>query len=99
MIEAAFAEGKLIVRNHQSVHDPNNPKAVQQEQTLMEVKHAKPTEVEMAHFIECIRTGRKPLTDPVGSFEGLQVIWKLYEAEEMGQLADLRGLGLGSLTL
>jgi hypothetical protein len=35
----------------------------------------------------------------VGSLEGLQVIWKLYEAEEKGQLADLRGMGLGSLTL
>jgi len=53
----------------------------------------------MAHFIECIRTGKKPLTDPVGSLEGLQVIWKLYEAEDMHQLADLRGMGLDSLTI
>ncbi|MBN2451351.1 MAG: hypothetical protein JXR77_13250, partial [Lentisphaeria bacterium] len=99
MIEAAISEGKLIVHNRQALHDPNNPRAVQNEQVLLEVKHAKPTEVEMAHFIDCIRSGAKPRTDPVGSLEGLQVIWKLYQAEEAGALADLRGTGLGSLDL
>ena len=95
MIEAAISEGKLIVHHRQEAHEPGQP-PVQAVDTLMEVQQAKPTEVEMAHFIECIRTGRTPLTDGVGSLEGLQVIWKLYEAEESGQLADLRGLGLGS---
>jgi predicted dehydrogenase len=99
MLEAAFGEGKLIVHNQQGLHDPDNPSAVEKEQVLLEARHAKPTEVEMAHFIECIRTGRTPLTDPVSSLEGLQIIWKLYEAEERGQLADLRGMGLGSLRI
>ena len=62
----------------------------------MEAPNAKHTELEMAHFIDCIETGAKPLSDPVGSLEGLQVIWKLYEAEEHNAMADLRGLGLGS---
>ena len=52
------------------------------------------TELEMGHFIDCIETGGKPLADPVGSLEGLQVIWKLYEAEDRSEVADLRGLGL-----
>ena len=99
MLEAAFGEGKLIIHNQQPVHDPNNPHAVANQQVLLEVKHAQPTEVEMAHFIDCIRTGRKPLTDAVGSLEGLQVIWKLYEAEAQHQMADLSGMGLGSLRL
>ena len=37
-----------------------------------------------------------PLTDGPGSLEGLQVIWKLYEAEDANQVADLQGLGLGT---
>ena len=34
------------------------------------------------------------LTDGEGSLQGLRVIWKLYEAEDKGEIADLRGLGL-----
>jgi len=87
MIEADITGGKLIVHNRQALHDPNNPKAVQNQEVLMEIQHAKPTEVEMAHFVECIRERKKPLTDPVESLEGLRVIWKLYEAEESGALS------------
>jgi predicted dehydrogenase len=99
MIEADISHGRLIAHSKTVIHDPSNHNAAQAEEVLLEVPHAKPTEVEMAHFIECIRTGQKPLTDPVGSLEGLQVIWKLYEAEEQRRLADLRGMGIGSLKL
>ena len=53
----------------------------------------KPTAIEMAHFIDCVETGKTPDTTPEDSLEGLRVIWKLYEAEEKGGLADLRGIG------
>ena len=72
------------------------PVSRQRQEVLLEAKNAKHTELEMAHFIDCIETGGKPLTDPVGSLEGLQVIWKLYEAEDSNSIADLRGLGLGT---
>ena len=72
-------------------HDPG-----QKELVLLEDKHVKPTEVEMAHFIDCIETGETPLTDPVSSLEGLKVIWKLYDAEEKNEMADLSGMGLGA---
>ena len=48
----------------------------------------------MAHFLDCIETGQQPLTDGIGSLQGLRVIWKLYEAENEGRIADLTGLGL-----
>ncbi len=99
MLEAAISQGKLILHSKHAVHDPSKPNAPQNEQILLEAPNAKHTEQEMVHFVDCIRTGRKPLTDPVGSLEGLQVIWKLYEAEEQRRLADLRGMGLGSLAL
>ena len=56
----------------------------------------KHTENEMAHFIDCIKRGQTPLTDGEASLQSLRVIWKLYEAEQRGVVADLGGLGLPS---
>ncbi len=96
MVELNLARGQVVylgdVEKHViGEHDPG-----QKELVLLEEKHAKPTEVEMAHFIDCIETGEKPLTDPISSLEGLKVIWKLYDAEEKNEMADLRGMGLGT---
>ena len=55
---------------------------------------AKFTELEMAHFLDCVESGRIPLTNARDSLQGLRVIWKLYEAEERHTTADLRGLDL-----
>ena len=54
----------------------------------------KHTEFEIAHFAECVRTGKKPLTDGRAALQSLRVIWALYDAEKHGVMADLRGLGL-----
>ena len=54
----------------------------------------KQTEFEIAHFVDCIVNHRTPETDARGSLQGLRVIWRLYDAEERGVVADLRGLGL-----
>jgi hypothetical protein len=48
----------------------------------------------MAHFLDCIATGQRPLTDGPGSLQGLRAIWRMYEAEDKGGMADLSGLGL-----
>ena len=82
MIEAAVSEKKLIA------HTPDG------EELLMECGSGKHTETELAHFLDCIETGQKPLTDGRGSLQGLRLIWRLYEAEDAGTMADLRGLGL-----
>lgn len=50
----------------------------------------KPMMAQMRHFLDCIRTGEKPMTDPVGSLEGLRIIWALYRSETSGVMADLR---------
>jgi len=64
------------------------------EELLLESEAGKHTENEMAHFLDCIQYGKQPLTDGPGSLQGLRVIWRLYEAEHQGIVADLRGLGL-----
>ena len=54
----------------------------------------KHTENEMAHFLDCIERGQTPQTCGEASLQSLRVIWRLYEAEQRGVVADLRGLGL-----
>lgn len=54
---------------------------------------SKQTQYEITHFIDCLQTGKRPLTDGRTAIESLRVIWRLYEAEEKGCIADLRGLG------
>lgn len=93
MLEAALSDGKLYVHTKASLHVPGVPEN-QTQAVILETPNAKATEQEMAHFVDCIHSGRRSLTDPAGSLQGLRVIWKLYEAEEQHRLADLRGLGL-----
>ena len=95
-LEIALRAGQLIAHTRAEEHDSGKLIARQKEEVLFEAPNAKHTEIEMAHFIDCIETGKRPLTDAASSLEGLQVIWKLYEAEEKNELADLQGLGLGT---
>jgi predicted dehydrogenase len=53
----------------------------------------KHTDREMAHFLDCIELKQQPLTDGWHSLQSLRVIWRLYDAEQRGVVADLRGLG------
>lgn len=83
MLEAQISQGRLLFLRH------GEP-----EQVLQVEEEGKYTEYEMRHFLDCIETGRRPLTDGPGSLQGLRVIWSLYDAERRGIVADLRGLGL-----
>ncbi|MBI4025637.1 MAG: Gfo/Idh/MocA family oxidoreductase [Verrucomicrobia bacterium] len=87
MIEARFASGRLY--RHKG----------DKEEVLFategETHHMqKPTDNEMIHFLDCIESGKQPLTDPASSLQSLRVIWRLYEAEDRKTIAHLRGLGL-----
>ncbi|MGC8804839.1 MAG: Gfo/Idh/MocA family protein [Candidatus Ratteibacteria bacterium] len=99
MLEVNREQGKLILHHRATIHDAGIMKSKQMEEVLMETPDAKPTAEEMAHFVDCILTGNKPLTDAVSSLEGLRIIWKLYESEQKHILADLRGLGLGTFKI
>ena len=56
--------------------------------------NAKFTHFEIDHFADCVRTGRKPITDGETSLKSLQLIWKLYEAERTGIVPDLRAFAI-----
>lgn len=53
----------------------------------------KQTQFEISHFADCIANGKRPLTDGRSALNSLRVIWRMYEAERTGTVADLRGLG------
>ena len=84
LLEADFHGGKLYAHDRRGTEVVFEPS----------IERGKHTHLEMAHFIDCIEQGTPPLTDGPGSLQGLRVIWRLYEAERQGLVADLRGLGL-----
>lgn len=97
MIEADIANSQLLVHTGKT-HETAGESLEQRfggGQLLMECEAGKHTENEMAHFLDCIERGEMPLTSAGDSLQGLRVIWRLYEAEKEGRVADLRGLGLG----
>ena len=83
MLEAHFKSGRLIA------HRPKG-----REQVLLETEPGKQSQHQLEHFADCIEKGLHPITDGPGSLQGLRVIWRLYEAERRGVVADLSGLGL-----
>lgn len=54
----------------------------------------KPTNAEVAEFLDVIQHGKTPAVTPRQALQSLRVIWRLYEAEKQHVTADLRGLGL-----
>ena len=53
----------------------------------------KQTQHEIRHFVDCILNDKTPVTDGRTAMKSLQVIWKMYDAEKHGMIADLRGMG------
>ncbi len=92
MLEADISGGKLYFHGDAAAHDPSNLNPDQKQTLLMESQLYKSTEDEMKHFIDCIETGATPFTDPEFSLKGLKLIWKLYEAEDRREMANLEGI-------
>ena len=88
MLDFKLSENKLYLRGNIAEHIPDTAEDCK-EYVLMDLGDAppKPTVEEMRHFLDCVETGDTPETTPEESLEGLEVIWKLYEAEENGTIA------------
>ena len=87
MLEGQLNQGRLLIHRGAQEQGPDTPTG--QEDLLFEAEPGKHVQNELIHFVECLESGRRPLTDGVRSLESLRVIWKLYEAEEQGVVADL----------
>jgi len=87
---------KIILYDEQSLHVPGE-EMVQNTKVLWEADYTwdkKQTHHEMNHFADCILNGKRPSPDGREALQSLRIIWKLYDAEKHGVVADLRGLGL-----
>jgi len=101
MIEVDFRKSVIILhcpdaKSKTEYDQGDNGAAFPANQALIfEAPKGKNVQFEFGHFIDCIEKGTTPNTNGRDSLQGLRVIWRLYEAEERGVVADLRGLGLG----
>lgn len=88
-IHAQFSEGMVEL----DFHAGTLKLIVGLEETLLaEHQITKNVLGEIVEFFDALDEGRSPHTDAEQSIQGLQVIWKLYEAEQSGVIADLRGI-------
>jgi len=94
MIEIHLGEEKMVV--HTNLQKETSSLEFESDAAvLMDLGMAsKFTHFEIGHFLDCIASGQRPMTDGPASLQGLRVIWRLYEAEHKQAYADLAGLGL-----
>ncbi len=94
MLEYDHAQKKIFLYRNTNSDLPREDGREQVEVIWEADDNSKQTQFEIRHFVDCVLNHKKPETDAAGSLQGLRVIWRLYEAEEKGVAADLRGLGL-----
>ncbi len=94
MLEYDHAQKKIFLYRNTNSDLPSDDGREKVEVIWEADDNSKQTQFEIGHFIDCVVNHKEPETNAAGSLQGLRVIWKLYEAEEKGTVADLRGLGL-----
>lgn len=94
MLEYKHATGELLLYDKNKEHVPGEEEEKVERKILHKFEPGKQTQYEIRHFVDCILEDKVPLTDGHSALQSLRVIWKLYEAENSGVVADLRGLGL-----
>jgi predicted dehydrogenase len=101
MLEADFIAGRITFHNQYKNEERAGegkgylPDDALGNRVLFEMQEkGKLTAGEITHFINCIERGTQPDTSGERSLQSLRVIWRMYEAEHRGIVADLRGLGL-----
>ena len=97
LLEFDFREGTVKLYDSLCEHVPGEVDRQPNEFKILWSRDAeanKETQHEVKHFVDCVMNDKKPLTDGRSSLQSLRVIWKMYDAEKQGIIADLRGLGL-----
>ena len=96
MLEYVHKEGEVRLYNARVAHIPGQIEHSDDYLVLWkrEGGRSKQTQFEIAHFAECVRTDKQPLTHGRSALQSLRVIWRMYDAEKNNTIADLTGLGL-----
>jgi hypothetical protein len=103
MLELDYSNGQIVLwldpchgdlggMSREEMLDPGNRP---QSRVIWDTRdNGKDTAAEVTHFLDCIERGKEPETDLRSGLQSLRAIWRLYDAERRGVVADLRGLGL-----
>lgn len=97
LLEYDHFEGEIRLYDELREHIPGEPIENGNKYKVIwrrESEVNKETQHEVAHFADCVANDKKPVTDGRSALQSLRVIWKMYDAEKFGVMADLRGLGL-----
>ena len=94
MLEYDHQTGEVLLYDKNREHDPGEILEKVDKKVLFTYDPGKPTQHEIRHFAECVLEDKIPMTDCHSALQSVRVIWKLYDAEKFGIVADLRGLGL-----
>lgn len=98
MLEFDRYLGQIKLYDGVVAHKPGEPERLSYK-VLWETDDAfqKQTQYEIRHFVNCIRTGEKPMVDGRVALQSLRVIWAMYDAEKHNVVADLRGMGIENI--
>lgn len=92
LLDYDHKKGTITYYSRAEVHQPGEKSKHTEEVIWNEGNGEKATQHEINHFVDCVLTGAKPLTDGESALRSLRVIWKLYDAEKFGVVADLRDI-------
>ncbi len=96
MLELTRKDGKNTIKFYsgEKIHVPDTAET-RSFKIIKQVENTgKETQYEINHFIDCVRTGNRPMTDGYSCLQSLRIIWRMYDSENHGTVADLTGLGL-----
>jgi predicted dehydrogenase len=82
---------KLLLYPHRVAIEAGEPLADRAEPVPIALEPAEPLRAECAHFLDCVRTGRRPLTDGAESLRVMDVLSRASEAMRLGRPRSGKG--------
>lgn len=92
LLDYEHSKGTITYYSRSDIHNPGEAPRSTVEVIWDQGNGQKSTQHEINHFAECVLTGATPLTSGPSALRSLRVIWRLYEAERTGTVADLRDI-------
>ena len=92
LLDYEHAKGTITFYGKSEAHTPGEAATNEVKVIWAQGDGKKATQHEINHFVDCVLNGKTPLTNGRETLRGLQVIWKLYDAEKHNTVADLRGI-------
>lgn len=96
LLDYDHGKGTITFYSNAAIHNPGATAESTVEVLWDKGNAKKSTNKEIDHFVDCVLNGKTPLTSGRTALESLRVIWKMYDAEKTGTVADLRDINPAS---